>query len=341
MPELVAAGATDIHVPQLRRAFVAGIRPTQPRPCRRDRRRRDSVRARARSVAACSRRSTTIRSTRRRCRSRTRRRGDPNHYDRYWFNGYREDFYFAVGMAVYPNRGHHRRRDLDGARRRAALGVRVGAHAGRPHADAGRSAVDRDRRAAAHHARARRRRRSRHRRRRHVHGAHGRARRTAPDDDERHAADDGLDPPDAVGHVVGRDHDRWRRRSTFDALYGTKDRSWGVRPVGAARRRRARPDACRRSSSSGRRSTSRTGARTSSASSAPNGDRIVGSQAVLDVIGAERSDVGRRRPRSSTSRAPSPTCGGRPGLRRSQGATSAHARCATTAARNASSSSRC
>jgi hypothetical protein len=31
--------------------------------------------------------------------------GDPNHYDRYWFNGYTEDFYFAAGMAVYPNRG--------------------------------------------------------------------------------------------------------------------------------------------------------------------------------------------------------------------------------------------
>ncbi|GIU89102.1 MAG: hypothetical protein KatS3mg010_0201 [Acidimicrobiia bacterium] len=31
--------------------------------------------------------------------------GDPNHYDRYWFNGYREDFYFGVAMAVYPNRG--------------------------------------------------------------------------------------------------------------------------------------------------------------------------------------------------------------------------------------------
>jgi hypothetical protein len=30
--------------------------------------------------------------------------GDPNHYDRYWFNGYREDLYFAIAMAVYPNR---------------------------------------------------------------------------------------------------------------------------------------------------------------------------------------------------------------------------------------------
>jgi len=31
--------------------------------------------------------------------------GDPNHYDRFWFNGYTEDFYFAAGMAMYPNRG--------------------------------------------------------------------------------------------------------------------------------------------------------------------------------------------------------------------------------------------
>ena len=33
--------------------------------------------------------------------------GDRNAYDRYWFNGYAEDgeFYFGVGMAIYPNRG--------------------------------------------------------------------------------------------------------------------------------------------------------------------------------------------------------------------------------------------
>ena len=30
---------------------------------------------------------------------------DPNHYDRFWCNGYSEDWYFAAGMAVYPNRG--------------------------------------------------------------------------------------------------------------------------------------------------------------------------------------------------------------------------------------------
>ena len=31
---------------------------------------------------------------------------DRNVYDRYWFNGYAEDgeFYFAIGLAVYPNR---------------------------------------------------------------------------------------------------------------------------------------------------------------------------------------------------------------------------------------------
>jgi hypothetical protein len=31
--------------------------------------------------------------------------GDPNHYDRFWFNGYTENYYFGIGMAVYPNRG--------------------------------------------------------------------------------------------------------------------------------------------------------------------------------------------------------------------------------------------
>ena len=30
---------------------------------------------------------------------------DPNHYDRYFFNGYTEDYFFGVAMAHYPNRG--------------------------------------------------------------------------------------------------------------------------------------------------------------------------------------------------------------------------------------------
>jgi hypothetical protein len=31
--------------------------------------------------------------------------GHPDHYDRFWFNGYTEDFYFAVALGIYPNRG--------------------------------------------------------------------------------------------------------------------------------------------------------------------------------------------------------------------------------------------
>ena len=49
--------------------------------------------------------------------------------------------------------------------------------------------------------------------------------------------------------------------------YGTKDRSWGVRPVGAPVAGRARQRRCRRSSSCGRRSIGTTAARTSCASS--------------------------------------------------------------------------
>jgi hypothetical protein len=31
--------------------------------------------------------------------------GHPDFYDRFWFNGYTEDFYFAVALGLYPNRG--------------------------------------------------------------------------------------------------------------------------------------------------------------------------------------------------------------------------------------------
>jgi hypothetical protein len=31
--------------------------------------------------------------------------GHPNHYDRFWFNGYTESAYFALALGVYPNRG--------------------------------------------------------------------------------------------------------------------------------------------------------------------------------------------------------------------------------------------
>lgn len=31
--------------------------------------------------------------------------GHPDHYDRFWFNGYNEDLFFAVALGLYPNRG--------------------------------------------------------------------------------------------------------------------------------------------------------------------------------------------------------------------------------------------
>lgn len=31
--------------------------------------------------------------------------GHPDHYDRFWFNGYSEDYYFAIALGIYPNRG--------------------------------------------------------------------------------------------------------------------------------------------------------------------------------------------------------------------------------------------
>jgi hypothetical protein len=31
--------------------------------------------------------------------------GHPDHYDRFWFNGYTEDYYFAAALGIYPNRG--------------------------------------------------------------------------------------------------------------------------------------------------------------------------------------------------------------------------------------------
>ena len=93
--------------------------------------------------------------------------GDPNHYDRYWFNGYDVDgeWYFGVAMGVYPNRGiidaaFSILRDGD-----AAFGVRIRTAPARPARDEDRSDLDRGRRTAAHDTRPRRRRPPRHHRR--------------------------------------------------------------------------------------------------------------------------------------------------------------------------------
>ena len=77
---------------------------------------------------------------------------DRNVYDRTWFNGYAPDgsYYFGIGMAVYPHRGHPRLR----VQRRTtgpapALLLRFAARAGGTHRHAGRAVPDRRGRTAA------------------------------------------------------------------------------------------------------------------------------------------------------------------------------------------------
>ena len=209
--------------------------------------------------------------------------GDPNHYDRYWFNGYREDFYFAVGMAVYPNRGiidaaistvH------DGVQRSVFASSRMPAD--RMQTQVGPLSIE-------------------------IVEPLRRTRIRADAADLGIAADItftartvALEEPRQTimnGPRLMMDSTRmtqWGTWSgeivtggdaiTFDRLYGTKDRSWGVRPVGSAAGAAPDPsvpqlfflwaplnfaDQCTHFLCFER----------------ANGDRIVGSQAVLDVIG--------------------------------------------------------
>jgi hypothetical protein len=209
--------------------------------------------------------------------------GDPNHYDRYWFNGYREDFYFAFGMAVYPNRGI-----IDAAIATVHDGVQRSVFAsGRIPADrmqtrVGPLSVD-----IVEPLRI------------------TRVRADAVDlgiaaDVTFTARTVALEEPRQTmmnGSRLVMDSTRMTQWGTwageistggdvvrFETLYGTKDRSWGVRPVGQAAG--AAPDTtppqifflwapinfadrCTHFLCFER----------------ANGDRIVGSQAVLDVIG--------------------------------------------------------
>jgi hypothetical protein len=157
--------------------------------------------------------------------------GDPNHYDRYWFNGYRDDFYFAAGMAVYPNRGiidaaistvH------DGVQRSVFASARMPADRGetrvgplsieiveplrttRVRADSAELGIEADVTFTA---------------------------RTVALEEPRQTM--------TTGNKIMMDSTRLTQWGTWsgsittggeqialDALYGTKDRSWGVRPVG-------------------------------------------------------------------------------------------------------------
>jgi hypothetical protein len=209
--------------------------------------------------------------------------GDPNHYDRFWFNGYTEDYYFAAGMAVYPNRGV-----IDAAFSVLVDGVQRSAFA------SGRIPMDRSETRIGPFS---------------IEVVEPlRVTRVHVD-----AADLGIDADvtfRARTHVLEEPHQtmtagtrvvmdstrltQWGtwsgriatggRTLDLDAVYGTKDRSWGVRPVGAptpAAPEMTLPqifflwapinwdDCCSHFLCFER----------------GNGDRIVGSQAILPIIG--------------------------------------------------------
>jgi hypothetical protein len=211
--------------------------------------------------------------------------GDPNHYDRFWFNGYTEDTYFGVGMAVYPNRGiidgafavvH------DGVQRSVFASGRIPEDRGvmkigpltidvveplrvtRVRADAADLGIDADVTFTA---------------------------RTVALEEPRQTLTAGtktvMDSTRMTqwGHWAGRIV-AGGREITVDQMLGTKDRSWGVRPVGAPTP--AAPeitlpqifflwapinwdDCCTHFLCFER----------------ANGDRWVGSQAILDIAGAD------------------------------------------------------
>jgi hypothetical protein len=209
--------------------------------------------------------------------------GDPNHYDRYWFNGYREDFYFAFGMAVYPNRGiidAAIATVYDGVQRSVFASGRMPAD--RTHTRVGPLSVD-----IVEPLRIT-----------HIHsdaadlgiGADVTfTARTVALEEPRQTMTNG--PRLMMDSTRLTQWGTWSGAVTtggdtidFEALYGTKDRSWGVRPVGQAAG--AAPDAnppqlfflwapinyadrcthflC---------------------FEGPEGERIIGSQCILDVIG--------------------------------------------------------
>jgi hypothetical protein len=210
--------------------------------------------------------------------------GDPNHYDRFWFNGYTEDYYFAVGMAVYPNRGI-----IDGAFSVVHDGVQRSVFAsGRIPADRGETRIGPLTIEIVEPLRV------------------TRVRADAADlgidaDVTFTARSVALEEPRqtlTAGTKTVMDSTRMTQWGTWsgriavpgrdialDRVYGTKDRSWGVRPVGAptpAAPGNSLPqifflwapinwdDCCTHFLCFER----------------ANGDRWVGSQAILDVIGA-------------------------------------------------------
>ncbi len=158
--------------------------------------------------------------------------GDPNHYDRFWFNGYTEDFYFAAGMAVYPNRGI-----IDGAFAVVHDGVQRSVFAsGRIPVDRGETRIGPITIDVVEPLRV-----TRVRARAPEHGIDADVTFTA-----RTVALEEPRQTMTAGTKTVMDSTRMTQWGTWsgqiaaagttipiDAIYGTKDRSWGVRPVGA------------------------------------------------------------------------------------------------------------
>jgi hypothetical protein len=246
--------------------------------------------------------------------------GDPNHYDRFWFNGYTEDYYFACGMAVYPNRGI-----IDGAFSVVHDGVQRSVFAsGRIPVDRGETKIGPLTIEIVEPLRV------------------TRVRMNAPDRDidadvtftARTAA---LEEPRqtlVAGTKTVMDSTRMTQWGTWsgrinaagaeialDRVNGTKDRSWGVRPIGAptpAAPEMTLPqifflwapinwdDCCTHFLCFER----------------ANGDRWVGSQAVLDLIGPNDPTFGPAANDGIHHLAGTVwNIDWAPGLRRSQGAT--------------------
>jgi hypothetical protein len=244
--------------------------------------------------------------------------GDPNHYDRFWFNGYTEDYYFAAGMAVYPNRGI-----IDGAFSVVHDGVQRSVFAsGRIPADRGETRIGPLTIDIVEPLRI------------------TRVRADAPDlgidaDVTFTARTVALEEPRqtlTAGTKTVMDSTRMTQWGTWcgriavpgreialDRVYGTKDRSWGVRPVGGptpAAPEQTLPqifflwapinwdDRCTHFLCFER----------------ANGDRWVGSQAVLDLIG-DGDPTWNADDRIHHLAGATHEVRWAPGLRRSQGAT--------------------
>lgn len=156
--------------------------------------------------------------------------GHPNAYDRFWFNGYSEDYFFALALGLYPNRGV-----IDAAFSVALEGQQFSvftsdALVGRP-TSVGPLSIEiiepmRVNKIRVHAP---------------EHGLRAEliyTQRSATSEEPRQTMHDGprifMDVTRAtqLGSWSGWIETPLGRRDVSDDVRGTKDRSWGIRPVG-------------------------------------------------------------------------------------------------------------